>query len=129
MALTGHVSTHAPQSIQVPASIARFSPCSLMALTGQESSHAPQLMHSSEIVSAKEFTPFFFSLYLELSKNIFYFLTRFALNVQQKAKYPGSFGPAFCVADSSLQIPYRSFPGVLRFPGLEFVRRTDRTGH
>jgi len=50
MALTGHVSTHAPQSIQVSASITRFSPCSLIEFTGQESSHAPQLMHSSEIL-------------------------------------------------------------------------------
>jgi hypothetical protein len=50
MAFTGHVSTHAPQSMQVSASITRFSPCSLIALTGQESSHAPQLMHSSEIL-------------------------------------------------------------------------------
>jgi len=50
MALTGQVSTHAPQSMQVSVSIALFSPTSLMALTGQESSHAPQLMHSSEIL-------------------------------------------------------------------------------
>jgi len=50
MAFTGHVSTHAPQSMQVSASITRLSPCSLMELTGQESSHAPQLMHSSEIL-------------------------------------------------------------------------------
>ena len=50
MALTGQVSTHAPQSMQVSESIALFSPTSLMALTGQESSHAPQLMHSSEIL-------------------------------------------------------------------------------
>lgn len=50
IALTGQVSTHAPQSMQVSASIARLSPCSLIAFTGQESSHAPQLMHSSEIL-------------------------------------------------------------------------------
>jgi hypothetical protein len=49
IAVTGQVSTHAPQSMQVSASIALFSPISLMALVGQESSHAPQLMHSSEI--------------------------------------------------------------------------------
>jgi hypothetical protein len=53
MALTGQVSTHAPQSMQVSAAIVRLSPASLMAFTGQESSHAPQLMHSSEIVCAK----------------------------------------------------------------------------
>jgi len=49
IAVTGQVSTHAPQSMQVSASIALFSPASLIALVGQESSHAPQLMHSSEI--------------------------------------------------------------------------------
>jgi hypothetical protein len=49
IAVTGQVSTHAPQSMQVSASIALFSPTSLMALVGQESSHAPQLMHSSDI--------------------------------------------------------------------------------
>jgi hypothetical protein len=49
MALTGQVSTHAPQSMQVSGSMTLFSPTSLMALVGQDSSHAPQLMHSSEI--------------------------------------------------------------------------------
>jgi hypothetical protein len=49
IAVTGQVSTHAPQSMQVSASITLFSPTSLMALVGQESSHAPQLMHSSVI--------------------------------------------------------------------------------
>jgi len=49
IAVTGQVSTHAPQSMQVSASITLFSPASLMALVGQESSHAPQLMHSSVI--------------------------------------------------------------------------------
>jgi hypothetical protein len=50
IALTGQVSTQAPQSMQVSPSMARLSPTSLIALTGQESSHAPQLMHSSEIL-------------------------------------------------------------------------------
>jgi uncharacterized protein YsxB (DUF464 family) len=52
IALTGQVSTHAPQSMQVSAAIPLLSPASAMAFTGQESSHAPQLMHSSEIVCA-----------------------------------------------------------------------------
>src|SRR6185369_532237 len=50
MAFTGQVSTQAPQSMQVSASIARLFPCSLMAFTGQESSHAAQLVQSSVIV-------------------------------------------------------------------------------
>jgi len=50
MALTGHVSTQAPQSMQVSASITLLAPCSLMALTGQESSQAAQLVQSSEIL-------------------------------------------------------------------------------
>jgi len=50
IALTGQVSTQAPQSMQVSPSMARLSPASLIAFTGQESSHAPQLMHSSEIL-------------------------------------------------------------------------------
>jgi hypothetical protein len=58
IALTGQVSTQAPQSMQVSASIARLSPASLMALTGQDSSHAPQLMHSSVIVWDKGLTSF-----------------------------------------------------------------------
>jgi len=49
IATTGHVSTHAPQSMQVSASMTLVSPFSEMAFVGQESSHAPQLIHSSEI--------------------------------------------------------------------------------
>src|SRR6185369_13298657 len=50
MAFTGQVSTQAPQSMQVSASITRLLPCSLMAFTGQESSHAAQLVQSSVMV-------------------------------------------------------------------------------
>jgi hypothetical protein len=50
IAFTGHVSTQAPQSMQVASSITLLLPDSLIAPTGQESSHAPQLMHSSEMV-------------------------------------------------------------------------------
>jgi hypothetical protein len=50
IALTGQVSTQAPQSMQLSASITLLSPASAIAPTGQESSHAPQLMHSSEMV-------------------------------------------------------------------------------
>jgi hypothetical protein len=50
MALTGQVSTQAPQSIQVSASMTRLLPCSLIAFTGQESSQAAQLVQSSVIV-------------------------------------------------------------------------------
>lgn len=53
IALTGQVSTQAPQSMQVSAAITLLSPASLIELTGQESSHAPQLMHSSVMVCAK----------------------------------------------------------------------------
>jgi hypothetical protein len=49
IATTGQVSTHAPQSMQVSASMTLVSPFSLMAFVGQESSHAPQLIHSSDI--------------------------------------------------------------------------------
>jgi hypothetical protein len=52
MAFTGQVSTQAPQSMQVSASIARLDPCSLMAFTGQESSHAAQFVQSSVMVWA-----------------------------------------------------------------------------
>lgn len=50
MALTGQESMQAPQSMQVPASITRTSPFSLIAVTGQTGSHAPQLMHSDVMV-------------------------------------------------------------------------------
>lgn len=47
MADTGQVSTQAPQSIQVSASITRLLSCSLIAFTGHESSHAAQFVQSS----------------------------------------------------------------------------------
>jgi hypothetical protein len=50
MAFTGQVSTHAPQSMQVSASMLCLVSPALIAFTGQESAHAPQLMHSSEIL-------------------------------------------------------------------------------
>jgi len=49
MALTGQVSTQAPQSMQVSASILCLSPASAMELTGQLSTQAPQLVQSSLI--------------------------------------------------------------------------------
>jgi hypothetical protein len=57
IAFTGQVSTHAPQSMQVSASMTRLLPCSLMALTGQESSHAAQLVQSSVMVWDTVFPP------------------------------------------------------------------------
>jgi hypothetical protein len=46
MALTGQVSTQAPQSMQVSASILWTSPAEAMLLTGQLSTQAPQLVQS-----------------------------------------------------------------------------------
>ena len=57
IAFTGQVSTQAPQSIQVSASITRLSPCSLMEFTGHESSHAAQLVQSSVMVWATTSPP------------------------------------------------------------------------
>ena len=58
MALTGQVSIHAPQSMQVAASMTRTSPFSLIAETGQTGSQAPQLMHSALILWDKGVTSF-----------------------------------------------------------------------
>src|ERR1035438_3366685 len=80
MALTGQVSSQAPQSIQVSGSITCLFPCSLMALTGQESSHAPQFVQSSVIVKAMVHLPY----KVCLPDGIFKFVARRRINVQQR---------------------------------------------
>jgi len=52
IASTGHTAEHAPQLMQVFASMTRLSSFSLMALTGHSPSQDPQLMHASEILYA-----------------------------------------------------------------------------
>jgi hypothetical protein len=80
MALTGQVSSQAPQSMQVSGSITCLFPCSLMALTGQESSHAPQFVQSSVIVKAMVHLPY----KVCLPDGIFKCVARPRINVQQR---------------------------------------------
>jgi len=50
IASIGQVAAHAPQSVQVPASMTYAPLPALIASIGQELSHAPHMVHSSEIL-------------------------------------------------------------------------------